>query len=253
MKLFTILFILVFALSGFGQTAKRISESADGSKAVLEFYTKENRVFWKNGDSACCDVIYVEGVPFRILKSNGLNIAFTPKVFGGYYLMWVVIRNEKSTRITVKPEEATLGTWKKQEDGVLMMPAFTSPTPADKIAQKMQARQSWANVFSAIGAGIATQSATVTNNQTGQSATITAPDTNAQVNAQNRARESTNQTASLANRVINDSFKANTLFPGDETAGYIYFKVKKHERGVFLMTIEGVEYAFLYSFESNQK
>lgn len=250
MKLHLILILIsILTFSALGQTQKRIDESAEGSKAVLEFLNKENRIVWKKDDTARCDLIYVEGQPFRIIKANGLNIAFTPQVFGDYYVMVVYVRNESDKRITVKPEESSLGTWQKKEDSALMLPTIISPTDSEKIARKMESSQGWANVFSAIGASLATQNSTITNDRTGQSATITEPNTQAQTNAQNKARENSARTTSLANRVVNDAFKANTLFPGDVTSGHIYFKAKKHERGIFSINVEGIDYSFVYSFE----
>jgi len=95
MKLCLILMlILTFSFSSLSQSQKKIDESAQGSKAVIEFLNTENRVLWKRDNAACCDLIYVEGQPFRIIKANGLNIAFTPQVFGDYYVMIIYVRNE---------------------------------------------------------------------------------------------------------------------------------------------------------------
>ncbi len=243
MKIFFLILVLSFA--AFGQVGN--------TKAIYDFKDSPTRIFWKNKDSNCCDLILVEGVPYRILKANGLQIAFVPKVFGSYFVMNVYVRNDSEKRVNVLPEESTLGVWRKSEDALAVLPSMFAPTDADKIAQKMGSRQGWINALSLFGAGLAQQTATVTNNRTGETATITAPDTQAQDRAQNQARANAAKTGSLGNRVVSDAFKSNTLFPGDTVSGNIYFKADKHERGVFVLKIDGVEYGFIYTFPKEKK
>jgi hypothetical protein len=218
-----------------------------------KYIDKDNRVFWKNNDSSCCDSLIIDGETYDIFKKNDLFIVFNLDYVGDYQIMSVLVGNNSDKRITVKAEDTSLEIWKSFDDMFIKPPTVLPPIDAARIASKMKSRQRLRNAFSALGASMATQNATIRNNQTGQSATVTVPDTSTQNAARRNAEINSTETEASADGVMDTALKSNTLFSGQRTAGSIYFKYKKHGAEIFILKIEGVEYAFISRFSDGKK
>ncbi len=244
MKKTILLTLFIFALS------VGVSAQTDVTRKYID---KDNRVFWKNNDTSCCDSLIIDGQGYLIFKKNDLFIGLTLEYAGDYQIMSVFVGNNSDKRITVKAEDTSLEIWKSFDDMFIKPPTVLPPVDAAKIASKMKSRQRLRNAFSTLGASMATQNATIRNNQTGQSATVTVPNTSAQNAARRNAEINSAETEATADGVIDTALKSNTLFSGQNTAGSIYFKYKKHGAEIFILKIEGVEYAFISTFDDKKK
>lgn len=245
-KLLPILFLLS-AFSVFAQQKER----------SLAHLKRDTRIYWTKGDPSCCDEYYSDGINHRIIQANDLYISMFMDYIDegkGYYVFNVFVGNLSDKRITVKPEEMSLEIWKKRDDitaekamEVLM------PVSPQNVASAFRRQALWQNALSSASASMETRTAQIRNNQTGETVTVTTPNTEAQNQAARRSEENSKDTEDAITILNRLSFKANTIFPQGKVSGDVYFKHKKHQSGIFIVKIEGVEYAFMYSFADKPK
>lgn len=239
MKYFLLIFlILLFAFNAVAQTFDR---------------NINNRIMWMNKEDERSGTIYVDGVEFRTMDRQLFEIAFALGYQNGYQVATVYVLNKSDSRIDVLPLNAYLVTWKKEKDYLDNKPAIVvQQIPAETIAMKMENRQRWATTMRAIGAGMQTQTATVTDNR-GNSSTVTVPNTAAQVNTQNQNTQEMMRVQKTGDLLIDTALKANTIFKNQSVFGNIYFKFKKHETGIFIIKIQDYEYGFMYNYEKKKR
>jgi hypothetical protein len=215
-------------------------------------------IAWKENDPNC-DLIAVDGARYRIIKRNGLFIAFEFIEANGVYVAAVYVSNRSNDRVMVDPESSFLAIWKD----IKKAPYETiTPTPPEKIAGKIASRARWANAFRTLGAGMATTQTTTTSSANGSvmatgsggsaigtyagsgSSTTTSPDLEARRQAEKQNAETTAQAQNQAANVMSAALKANTLFPKGDVSGEIYFQKKKFEAGFFVFKIGDAFYQF---------
>lgn len=208
----------------------------------------QERLTWSRDDKRC-DSIYIDGTGWRIVNDGRVFLGVTGFDDDGYTTISVFLGNLSERRFDFLPATAILQTWKKQDDYLNEKPpTVLAPTPAEQIAAKMRNRARFSSALGSIGAAFATQRATVTTN-TGQSATVTVPDSTAQARAAVTGAVRTAEADAAGNALIDAALRANTLFPGSKIAGDILFKAKRHDIDRFIITIDGREYAFLFGKE----
>src|SRR5262245_30920949 len=126
-----------------------------------ESTNKPPTITWKENDPNC-DLIAVNGARYRIIKRNGLFIAFEFIEADGIYIAAVFVSNGSDSRILVDPRLSFLALWKD----VKKEPYEThAPTPPEKVAGKIASRARWANALRSFGAGMATTTRTTTTTE----------------------------------------------------------------------------------------
>lgn len=237
-QLSIILFIALFLLGTFSIAAQ------DGPSESL---ASPNRLIW-GPDDPYADAIYIDGDRWRIIKTDKLYIGIVGIETDSYFIIKTFVGNLGTERINVLPEASFVQMWKKDKDFLANKPAdyLERPIPPGRIAEKIRRRAYIANALGAIGAGFQTQTATVRNTTTGQTATITAPNTAAANQAAANARQRNAESDAAADRFESEALLANTVFADKSVAGDIYFKHRKHEFGIFVIKIEGQEFAFVF-------
>jgi hypothetical protein len=220
---------------------------------------KSPTITWKENDPNC-DLIAVEGARYRIIKHNGLFIAFEFIEADGFYVGAIMVANNSDRRFLVDPTASFLALWK---DVKKTSYDVIQPTPPDKIARKIESRAGWQNAFRSAGAVFATTTQTTNTSQNGSvvatgtggsatgtyagssSSTTTAPDMEARRRAEEQNAETTAQAQSKAAGVMSAGLKANTLFTNDRVFGEIYFQKKKFKAGFFVFKIEDTFYQYV--------
>jgi hypothetical protein len=199
---------------------------------------KPPTITWKKDDPNC-DLIVVEGSRYRIIKRDGLFIAFEFVESRDLYVAAVYVANDSDGRVLVDPQSSILALWKDVKKEAY---EIVAPTPPEKVAKKIESRARWANALRAFGAGMAT---TQTTTYTGSdSVTTIAPDLEARSRADRQNAETTGQAEDKAAGVMSAALKANTLFSKEYVSGEIYFQKKKFEAGYFVFKIGDAFYQF---------
>lgn len=231
-----ILLVLIFSFSAFAQkdefyTARRVHWLPDGQYELHNFSDKEKATLKVETDHFIRD-----GVIIRTTKVNDFYFYLSLTYDSAYFYANLFVFNGSKVRALVDPAQSAILTYKTQaEDEV---PEMLLPIPPEKIAAQIRSRAQWANFFSALGAGLATTTATF--NVGGTTGTVTVPNVQAQrtAAAQNSARILAAYEAS--DRVMERALKANTLFENQSAGGSIYFKKKKKLDGGFLIKVGNV-------------
>lgn len=256
MKRSIVLLLLLFTSQVLAQT-----------KESVNYLKLDERTYWKV-NAPCCENIYIDGKQFMTMNANGLYISVAFVDRAGFNTALLYVGNNSESKINVIPSNARYEYWKKYADLLDKPPFFTAtPIPPYEVAQKIQDRSKWANFFTILSASFATKTANSTTNgnlritdNKGNTAngtyssttTTTVPDREAMRAAQRTVNERNAINADNASRFLADSLEANTLLPGESIFGAIYFKEKKYNSAVFTITINNVEYGFLYSLPNNK-
>ncbi len=201
---------------------------------------------WEAGCSNC-DEIFVDGLPLRIIKNNGVDVGVVQEYNGDYFVFFVVVRNSTDRRFNIDPADASMfytnKDWRKRD---IKGDDFKEslPVPPEKAAENVLKRKRWANIFGGILAGFATTTQTVYVN--GRPTTITTPDYAARARAANANRAVRAQAESRAASITSSALRKNTIFPNDSASGAIFFKKEKLRVCYFFLTVDGVDYKFGY-------
>ncbi len=262
MKSLSIIFILAFGLSVFGQTPEQ---------PPPPFFTQ-----WKVPDKCkICDQLTIEGATFRIISDENLYLAINPTFERGYWVTEVYLENKSVARFDFNPlANSGLLAWKTKEDFLNSQKSETfMPIDPVSIVKKIQRRAAWANALGAFGAGMQKQTATVSTQtngtasvygSNGQSAsgiyngtstsTVTAPNTEAQAQAQRQAQQNNARVASTGNAMLDSALKNNTIFQNNKVFGDVYYPHKKNFDVVdFRFFINGRVYSFVYFVGKEKK
>ena len=217
-------------------------------------------IVWSRGASGCDD-LFSEGQYFRIIKADGVEIVLTMYDGKDHRVADVFVSNFSDRRKLIDPS-MTRFTLADSAKPIVSL----SPIPTEKIASQIKRRVKWANFFSALASSVPTYSTSQSNTSGTVSVygnngsyargtyqgTTTTTRMSPNVYAQERAAEN-NQRRSLeatdrAGQVKETALKINTLFPGEQTSGLIYFEKKKFvETGAFQILIDGTVYQFLFT------
>ncbi len=196
-------------------------------------------VRWTQGAQGC-DLVYKEGVGFYVLKHDGIIIYLTMQGEGKYLSPFLQVFNGSMKRFTVDPQSFTLYVPKTHPELIASLDPYT-------VAKSVGNRGRLRGALAAGLAGAATtqSTATVRDNQ-GNRATVTAtePDTDAQERTRQAVQDNAEANLSEAQRILQTSFKTNTLSQGEIATGFIYFNNKKYPEFVLRFPIGDTVYEF---------
>lgn len=224
MKTLSIIFILIFALSAFGQTAQT-------EKKVLRWQKSA-----QNSDS-----IMSNGQELKILVTDNIFIAATLIEKKGWIPhVHLTIENKTPNRVLIDPTNWTLNV-------VTPKPNILVSKEPEKLARSLEKRGKWAAALSEVSGAFATQQSTATVRNTDGStttATVTTPDNAAKERASANGRQQEASLGSVADYVRSSSLQSNTLFSGGQATGIVWFEDKKYKEVVLTINIDGVTYEF---------
>ena len=211
---------------------------------------------WKSDDPNC-DRLAIDGKEFRIIKHEGITVISDFSASPDFYAGEFLVINETKDRFDVDPAKAKLVYWPDANKP----PVLLESLPPEKIVSKIQNRTKWTNALRALG-GASTTTTTTSSVESGTatavgtsgsatgtySGTSTATTTRPDYEARRRASEQINEANERANNksalVNNFALRLNTVFPKDRVSGYIYFPLKKFDKGWLSIEINGVFYDF---------
>lgn len=127
-------------------------------------------------EKPACDSIISDGAAVRSISYKGTFLAVSFVDNGRYVVADVFVTNDSGERMLVDPRHWVIAHYNSEQDFLdRKTPLAKGPAidPSD-VAQKIVSRIRWANALSAAGAGMQTQTGTVTTN-TGASGTVTMP------------------------------------------------------------------------------
>lgn len=210
-----------------------------------------------------CDSFVQEGSTVKAIRYEGISLAVILADDGDYLVADTYVFNNSDDRVLVDPNLSQMLLWK--DGDTKKVPETLTPIAGTEIAKKITNRIAWANALGALGASMQTQTSTVqsTSNGTatvtgnGQSATgvysgtsqatITTPNTQAQVAEAARARSRSEQGMATGSHYITNGLRANTLFGKSSINGMIFFKRKNALTGVFTIKLNDVYFDFVFS------
>jgi hypothetical protein len=234
------LLLVVILLPGFGKAQQY---------SFLDYIKdSDTQTFWAQ-NNADCDHYFLSGSDFRLIRKNGVRVAIAPDYWNGYTIYIVSVRNEGEGRIDVISQDVSLAAWKHKDDSLKMEPTPVTQIPADAVLNKMERAQAWRNAFAGIGAAMATQKATVSDQSGTTLGTVTTPDYEARNRAAQNAANASESVARQAAVVSDMSLKSETLVPGAYVTGIVFFKLKTNGAQVFTVKINGMNYRFLHAYK----
>lgn len=183
-------------------------------------------VNWRNG-APNSDVILRNGRGLLILHQAGLSVVVNLEVRRPRQVVIVYVRNGTGQRIELVPSEMNF------ELADLDGGTFVYQDP-DKVAASIRRVSPWAYLFVGM-AGMATQQSHTpgTVNMPGGNtafinSTTTAPDTAARERAIDNLNEARAAKEVAASKVQDVALRENTVLPGEEVWGYVFFCPPKH-------------------------
>ena len=250
MKTFTLLFILLFGMSVFGQEA---------TKPAIP------NIYWDADKSKCsiCDDYIRDGSHRYVFNTPDIGILFAASYNDKLAYNTVLILNKSENRLNFNPATDTVLIYYKNKDD--KTPEFISPLKPEDAAQKIKGSQGMKNFFSSLGAALQKQAITGNSTTDGTASvfgtggmatgvynertttTVLVPDTDAQARARDTIAERNRLATERYNDVINSALLANTIFPKKSVVGNIYFPLVKG--GVYFFGIKIGGKLYLKSFK----
>lgn len=205
--------------------------------------TAQNPLRWQQG-SPQSDSIIVDGSEIRIINTEKLSIAASLIVKKHWIPhVLVTLENRSDARLLIDPAIWTLNVVTPDER------VLASKEP-EKLARSLERRGVWSSALSEAGASLAkTQSTATVQNSDGttSTATITTPDTAARARAAANSREQRATLDSVAAYVRQSSLRMNTLLPGQQVTGIVWFEDKKYDEVILKIIIGDAVYEFPFS------
>lgn len=197
--------------------------------------TKPETLTWSAKDSQCGQ-FYTKGELFRGFETKPLAvIAGAVLDTGKQTQILVFFKNHTADAIDINPESFTLRSVAPQERNL----AYVDPS---KIAHSIEKRARIAAAFAGFGSGFAQQTGTITTD-TGETATISMPDTQAQRETAASNRRMVANARDKGGRVVDTSMRRETLMADKELTGFVYFdRAKKGSELVLTLVVNGVAY-----------
>lgn len=192
-------------------------------------------VTWMDG-SPESDLVLRDGVPFKILQVDGVTVVTSVHDVGKRFRLDVYIYNESEERFEVYPERLTFDVVspKRKELQYVSM---------EKLQRSVKRKAAWAAALAGLGAG-ATETVTATTSVSGSATTskpafspaerthysgtatttMTVPDHEARAASRERVRQIHEQASDQLAAIEDIALQANTLLPGEEVAGSVFFQ-----------------------------
>lgn len=209
-----------------------------------------------------CDGVIVDDQRYRLIYDEGITLAVTTVDLDNSYLaLHVQVLNKGTKRILVDPSQAELAQFDLKDATKLVYIKATDP---HKIAEKYVKNAKWSNFFRSLGASMAQKTTTVNTTSGGSvmgtggsaiytstgTATISEPDGAKQQQASRENARTTADAQATGNIYLQNALRTNTVWPSKEVSGNLYFKYpdRKTPKFLFIITIEGTEYIFVYVY-----
>lgn len=192
-------------------------------------------VRWQEGSQGS-DKLLSDGAVVKILTANGVTVSASLKDTGWKQRADIMITNNSEQRFDVIPETFTLDVVTPKRKSL----AYQAP---EKLAKSLNRRAQWAAALSAFGGSLATQQSRSTSSTEGTvhatdnsgnsasgtySGTTTTTTTSPDYFARQRANEQGNNALRNAGDTIDYiykvSLKPNTVMPGKDVFGAVYFE-----------------------------
>ena len=203
------------------------------------------------------DAFYVDGLRIETLQVNGIEVRATVSDTDSYMRVDLVVFNRTPGRVDVIPEKANLQVFQPRFKEL----AYKSPA---QLSTSIRHRAAWASILAAMGSfrtktitsttygsgsvDIAGAGGFATGTYSGSSTTTTTvPDEAARAEsiAQVAAIEQRRDNAIQAVRDI--TLRANTLFPGQQISGAMFFeREKNHTSMVLSVPLAGRTFQFIF-------
>lgn len=232
----------------------------DGHGNSLKFRTDNDMQIWESPLVSERSVEYRDGTPWEVYFKNGLTLALSDAVvrdYGKWHRLDIVITNNSYTPIEFVPEVDVRAYSADAEGSVTNLVVWS----CDEYMKKVKRSQTWAAILvgfseglSASTAGYSTSTTTGYNNY-GEYVTYTTTTYNA-ADAQIANLASQKRMADFGRSLQQEQdirrmgyIKRNTIQPGESVSGFIHVGWVKGSRVVFIVTIEGAEYAYEWEFD----
>jgi hypothetical protein len=190
------------------------------------------------------------------MSDSGIVVSAAVVMTDDHTEVAVSVLNGSGHRIDVMPDDVSL-------DETAPQPRVLHHKRATEIAKSIKHGAAWNAAFTHLGGAFQTQTTTTSTTSTStehtsssggyttthgsgtSTSSTTSPDEAARIQADAKADWIVQTAAEVAADVIQASLKANTLMPGEKTAGISYFDRDKHAEGwLFSITIGAVKYVF---------
>lgn len=213
----------------------------------------------------CCDKIVVDGSTIRTIKRGDITVAVSASRYNDFYAFEVTVFNDSKERILVDPVQS--GFWIVKE-GDKPVPVKVKRLDPDKLAAKYRTHAMWANALRTFGAAMSNDQITTYGSTSGTasvyssggyrknvrysgtvSTTTTTPNYEARRQAARQNAETSAEAQSQGSYVQSIALRANTVFPQQDVWGNVLFEIKKAERGIFGILVDGSQFEFAYTLK----
>ena len=220
------------------------------------------------------DKFLKDGAVIKVLTESGVTVAVSLRDTGWKMRADIMITNNTERRFDVLPEMFTLhavtppnGRWDPQEGTKSL--AYQAP---EKLAKSIRRRAGWVAALSAVGGSMETQESKSVSSTEGDvrvrdkngnsvSGTYSGTTTTTTRSPNYAARERWNEQATNAIRGFENTIsymfritlKSNTVMPGQDVLGAVYFEREKRSReGLLRIPINNITFEFPYTWGSKK-
>jgi hypothetical protein len=202
-------------------------------------------VRWQEGAESS-DKFISDGAVVKVLTVGGVTVSASLQDTGWKMRADIMITNRSGQRFDVLPETFTLEVIAPKSKSL----AYQSP---DKLAKSIYRKARWSVALTMVAGSLATQQSTSKSSAQGSvyatdntgnlgygtykgnsTTTTTFPDYAARERADEQARNIIQSAADAIDYIYRVSLKANTLMPGRDIFGAVYFERDKKAEGVVL-------------------
>lgn len=202
-------------------------------------------VRWQEGAEGA-DRFFSDGVPIKVLTANGVAVSVSLQDTGWKMRADVVVANRSQGRVDVLPETFTL-------DVITPKAKRLEFKSLHELAKSIENKSRWRTVLANVAGAMATQQTTSVSSThgtvsasdnvgnsasgvySGSSTTITvSPDYAARQRANEQARTAVQSAGDMIDYLGRVSLKDNTLMPGQEMSGAVFFERDSKAEGVLL-------------------
>ncbi len=213
-------------------------------------------VRWQEGTPSS-DKFFSGGLLVKTIASNGLVVSASLKDTGWKMRADIMVTNKTDQRIDVVPDMLKL-------DVIVPKAKSLSYQDPEELAKSIDRRTRWANAFSGMAAGLANQTATSQSSTSGSvnvydssgdtahgtysgttTTTTTSPDHAARQRAWEQQRINSQNATSTIDYLNSIVLRRNTLMPGQNVSGAVFFsREKNHDEVVLRVPVGNTVFEF---------
>ena len=222
--------------------------AAEREHAAAERRNPRSVLVWDKGASFSFDY-YTDGEHYYAILKHPLFISIKLVEYEKYVRAWVYVSSEKGSSL-----KFDVFTRNISYSSIAPRPELREPVSADQVAKSIRNGSRWRAALVAGLGGFATTTATTqesgtfngsagsatVNGSFSGSSTTTAPDYAARQRALNNASGIRSEAERKSDGITLTAFRDNTVFPGSEVNGFVYFKRDRaHDASGVLRVILG--------------